>query len=125
MYRIRTLQHPRATALAILLAVSLLCAQWIGLVHRVVHDGGLQTLSRTLYSSANATGKPGTSALWSDTFHHSCAAFDAATLGAAIDSPPFVVPVLPNLHVIASWIAFRSWEAPFRCHFSSRAPPIL
>ncbi|EGF32556.1 hypothetical protein IMCC9480_2342 [Oxalobacteraceae bacterium IMCC9480] len=33
------------------------------------------------------------------------------------------IPVLPNLHALALWIAFASRSTPFTAHFLSRAPP--
>ena len=131
MHRIRphhSLNRSGNVALAILLVMALLCAQWIGLVHRVVHEGkslsAAEVVSDPEVKAANINNvKPGIDSLWNDTVHHSCAAFDAAALGATVNSTPFVVPVLPNLHVLALWIAFCSWEVPFSCHFSSRAPP--
>ena len=108
---------------------ALLCAQWVGMVHRVVHEGGslsaVEAISEQEFKAEKAgTEKSSINALWNDTVHHSCAAFDAAALGATVNGTLFVMPILPNLHVLALWIAFCSWNAPFTCHFSSRAPPL-
>ncbi|HEV2612952.1 MAG TPA: hypothetical protein VGU61_22020, partial [Noviherbaspirillum sp.] len=59
----------------------------------------------------------------SDEDAHDCPLFDAATLGASVQSPPFALVPMPGTHVLALWAAFISWQAPFSCHFSSRAPP--
>lgn len=109
-------------ALASLLVLALLLAQWSGFNHRIVHgagqgSAGYASVSRAL-SAAAATDS-------GDSLHHSCLAFDAAALAATIHSAAFAGPLLPNVHVLALWIAFASWNAPFTCHFLSRAPPAV
>ncbi|HTN66635.1 MAG TPA: hypothetical protein VL051_10690 [Burkholderiaceae bacterium] len=112
--------HPRSNhkILTSLLVLALLLAQWSGLNHRIMHGVGQGSAGYYL-----AIGPAPNSVDGSDLAHHSCVAFDAATLAAAIYSAPFAAPTLPNLHVLALWIAFASWRAPFSCHFLSRAPP--
>ncbi len=111
------ISHSKPRALAILLIVVLLVAQWIGLAHRVVHGSqgpSIRTIGKTAAAFAGQ---------WDDRVHHSCAAFEAATIGAALASVCLAVPVVPNTHVLALWVAFASWQAPHTSHFSSRAPP--
>lgn len=107
-------------ALAIVLVLALLLAQWSGFNHRVMHGGGEGSAGYSaVASSSPVSGESANSA------HHSCVAFDAAALGITIYSPPFAGPLLPNVHVLALWLAFASWSAPFSCHFLSRAPPAV
>ncbi len=119
-------------ALAIVLIVAILSAQWVGLKHRVVHSGatGFGGLSFMTAADGAVASLPSgallatiVAAKWDDQIHHSCAAFEAATLGSMLGSDCFVMPVLPNRHVLAVWIAFASWQPPFTAHFASRAPP--
>jgi hypothetical protein len=103
----------------IALVIALLFAQWLGQMHRVAHDG-LKTANTELSSStsqiSHLVAHLGDSS-------NSCAAFDAATLSAGICTASIAIPVLPNLHELALWIAFASRSAPFTAHFNSRAPP--
>lgn len=105
--------------MAILLAMALLFAQWAGLAHSIVHAGweSAPFASERADSSA-AFGKGGKD------LHHSCPAFDAATIAATIHSIPFILPILPGPRILALWIAFDSWRAPHHHHFLSRAPPL-
>ncbi|MDY7572963.1 hypothetical protein [Actimicrobium sp. CCI2.3] len=102
------------------LVVALLFAQWLGQMHRVEHNG---------VTTASASLSADTSFIFQLVAHlgdssHSCAAFDAATLSAGICTASVAIPVLPNLHALALWIAFASRSTPFTAHFHSRAPPI-
>jgi fumarate reductase subunit D len=101
------------------LVMVLLFAQWLGQMHRVAHDG-LQT--------ASVESSSGTPNVFQLVAHlgdstHSCAAFDGATLSAGICTASVAMPVIPNLHELALWIAFISRSTPFTAHFHSRAPP--
>jgi hypothetical protein len=112
---------PNAKALAWALILALLFAQWSGLSHRIVHaDGpgkaGISAAAKLFSVSASGA---------SDSTHHSCAAFDAATLALPLHNAVLAAPFLPNLHVHARWTAFASRTAPFLCHFQSRAPPAV
>ncbi|MEN3367056.1 MAG: hypothetical protein V7606_4330 [Burkholderiales bacterium] len=104
-------------AIAILLAVALLFAQWAGLSHRIDH-GDLQY---QLMQLSSATGIADDDQ--QQHVSHSCAAFDAATVGDSIHLLPFVTPLVTSAHVLALWAAFISWDAPVITHFCSRAPP--
>lgn len=106
------LPRPRA-ALAALLLVALLFAQWAGLQHRIAHAGWL-----SFQPAATAQFDGGESA------QHSCAAFDAATLADNIHTVALRTPLLTSAPVLGLWIAFASWDAPLTRYFSSRAPPL-
>ncbi|WP_395822434.1 hypothetical protein [Collimonas sp.] len=106
--------------LAPLLVLALMFSQWLGLTHSIVHaawENKQATQLTHLTSVIEKTIEGGGKA------HHSCAAFDDATLAAVIYSMPLNLPPVPGTHVMAKWQAFASWDAPFACHFLSRAPP--
>ena len=98
------------SAIAVLLALALLLAQWSGLSHRIEHAHHL---------SATAVDDTGNTHA-----HHSCISFDAAAVADTIHLPPFVAPLLTGAHMLALWAAFISWDAPLVPYFSSRAPPL-
>ena len=104
------------TRLAILLIVTLLVAQWTGVVHRIAHAKGWPANQSVSAESVQTTN-------WGDQTTHSCAAFDAAAVGSALTGPCLAIAIVPNTHVLAMWVAFASWQAPHISHFSSRAPP--
>ncbi len=104
----------RNAALALLLALALLFAQWAGLTHRIEHAQLQQAVAH-----ASLTGGADESRA-----HHSCVAFDAATVADSIHVPPFAAPLLASARVLALWTAFTSWDAPQVRHFSPRAPPL-
>ena len=101
-----------------LLVVAILFAQWVGVIHRVVHGGGLQRGA----IAAESTTVP-LLPDWINLSSHSCAELDAATLGDAMSSTVFITPILPDSVEVAQQVAFSSWTVPLLCHFSSRAPP--
>jgi hypothetical protein len=102
-------------ALAALLVVAMLFAQWLGERHRIQHAG---------WDNGNSAAAAAASAPdIDDNVSHSCAAFDAATLPHVAPGVPFIVPIVASAKVLALWVAFTSWDAPFTLHFSSRAPP--
>lgn len=119
--RPRRLQHAApAPVLALVLICAILFSQWLGLTHSIVHAAwenkqptSLTHITSVIERVIEGGGKA----------HHSCAAFDDATLAATIYSVPLNLPPLPGKHLLALWQAFASWDAPFTCHFSPRAPP--
>lgn len=126
----------RQSVFIAVLAMSLLFAQMLGFVHGIAHAGWQpgavhSLLDESLFDYGDhdevVAGTDGGTAAQSDQhahdLHHSCAAYDAATLSAGVhfDFPP--LPLLPPIRVLALWQAFASWDAPLNCHFSSRAPP--
>jgi hypothetical protein len=100
--------------IALMLAVALLFAQWTGLKHRISH-ASLQ-YQQIHASSIDDTGD--------NDAGHSCAAFDAATVGDTLHFLPFIIPLIRSAQVLALWAAFTSWDAPLTTCFSSRAPPL-
>jgi hypothetical protein len=104
------------TVIAMLVATTLLCAQWAGLAHRISH-AQLQQVHQ--YFSATSQADDG----GDSNVPHSCAAFDAATVGDTVHIGPFLAPLLASARVLALWAAFVSWDAPLIPWFSSRAPP--
>ena len=101
-----------------LLVVAILFAQWVGVVHRVVHGTG-QPRGAVSAVSTTAPLLPD----WVNFASHSCAELDAATLGAALSRAVFSMPIVPHVYEAAQPVTFSSWVAPFVCRFSSRAPP--
>ena len=119
----------RALLVAILI-VAMVNSHWQGLAHRIGHA------SRVLNGADLIAQMSGVAALALDdevsapstrydhpSANHSCLAFDAATVGACLGTSPFVIAVPPHAPVLAAWLAFISYQAPFTAHFSSRAPP--
>lgn len=99
-------------AVAMLLAIALLCAQMSGLRHAIAHAG---LPAAAMHDASHHEGGAGA--------EHSCQSVDAATLAAGIPVPCYLPALLPGSAVLALWLAFASWDAPFSLHFSSRAPP--
>lgn len=105
------------TALAVM--VALLFAQWLGFAHRISH-AQLQQMQQQ-FSAASQTDNNDDG----NSVHHSCAAFDAATVGDTVCIAPFIAPLLASAQVLALWAAFISWDVPVVPWFSSRAPPLF
>jgi hypothetical protein len=123
MLQIAELSSPacRATsrarvAIAILLAMAMLFAQWMGLNHRISHSAPQQ---QDLVGAAAPTNA-GSAA---DKLH-SCALYDAATVADLVPMPPAAGVLIASMQVLAQWAAFTSWQAPPTTCFSSRAPPL-
>jgi hypothetical protein len=100
--------------LAVLLVLVILCAQWAGFAHRISHASLQQQTSVSGIEKNVGLEK---------SVEHSCQLFDATALAAVLHTPPYSSVALPGVQVLALWSAFASWDAPFICHFSSRAPP--
>jgi len=116
------------TWLALLLVTSLLYAQSLGFLHSIAHAGWPETSSSSYTAQRDAAlfdydDRTDDSLSGQSHHHHSCAAFDEATLAASVHIAVVTLAVMPGKHVLALWQAFSSWDAPFVCHFSSRAPP--
>ena len=115
----KNLVHTRVVVLNLLLVLSLLFTQWLGISHAIFHAS-----QNSVVSVANVAPVVG------DTFDHQksssfCSLFDAAALGIAVHATPCTVPAFftPTQHEQSS---FRlSWIQPFSVYFSSRAPPQL
>ncbi|MBO9538855.1 hypothetical protein [Herbaspirillum sp.] len=132
------LRFTRRSAFIALLAVSLLFAQAMGFLHGIAHAGWPGGAVHSLideslfdegdehpqYPQFASTASGGQEqAVHGGDAHHSCAAYDAATLSAGVHFDFPLPPLLPPARMLALWQAFASWDAPFVCHFSPRAPP--
>lgn len=100
------------------LAMLLLFAQWMGFKHGIEHAdliGGNHAVfqsAKTSGASDDAGGKG-----------HSCKLYDSATLSDSAPLPIILPVVRTGILIAAQWASDISWDAPTRCHFSSRAPP--
>lgn len=92
--------------------LALLFAQWAGVQHRIAHAGLMHEHASSTHIDDDRNAD------------HSCAAFDAATIGDSIHVSPFASPLITSAQVLALWAAFISWDAPLIAYFSSRAPPL-
>ena len=115
------------SSLVLLMLCCLMAAQWLGLGHRIAHAGlqlaGSSAQAAHVIKAARVAADGAAEAERYTDPLHSCAAFDDPTLPAALATPPYMPPVLPGAAVLALWTAYASWQQPFHCHFSSRAPP--
>jgi hypothetical protein len=110
----RATSHATSLASTLLLSLVLICAQWLGMHHRIAHGLHLQA-NGAVSSQFKSSGKVD--------LNHSCALFDAAAAGDLLVLPPCGVPLLADAehpHFSAAW---SSWDAPHLPYFSSRAPP--
>lgn len=125
----------RSQIFVTLLVMSLLFAQALGLVHAIAHANWQGSSVHSLVNEAlfdeprEATvahhaddGSDHVSAHGAE-HHHSCEAYDGATLAAMMHFDFPALPLLPPIRVLALWQAFASWDAPVNCPFLSRAPP--
>ncbi|WP_334190033.1 hypothetical protein [Noviherbaspirillum sp.] len=109
------MRRPSANSHRVLFAIlvaALVCAQWLGLQHRIAHAG----------LSGNVAHAPGQA--HDPDITHSCALFDAAATADTLHVPPYIAPLMNSSEVLARWAAFISWDPPVALSFSSRAPPI-
>lgn len=104
------LRRPPSFLTAALLAVALLIAQGLGGLHRVAHAGMQFTQSIAPVSD-------------DDSLPHSCAAFDAATLGDVFHTPLTEVACPSEVDGLPYDTFSTSWTALTACPFHSRAPP--
>ena len=103
----------RSAAFAALLTLCLLFAQALGFAHAYAHAGGAHEAATSQQSSDQL-------------FHHaktSCAAFDAATLGAGLHTAAFDMPAMVACKLVPSIPAAEDRALQTRTHFNSRAPP--
>ncbi|WP_112990744.1 hypothetical protein [Herminiimonas fonticola] len=121
---------PAATRLcfAALLVIAVLFAQWMGLQHRIVHadridnQHAVRTVSQTSFAST-FDSTPDSTTEYAGDKSHSCTLFDGMALADSAPALPFIPLLQTSVQVLALWAAHASWDAPFLCHFSSRAPP--
>lgn len=113
--------RPRSSAaIALWIVLCLLFAQWLGFAHAISHAGTKPEITSNQFATADKTFF---------VFDHqkassSCAALDAATLGASLHSAP-ALPLLLTLPPTNIDCALHNpWQQPFIALFSSRAPPL-
>lgn len=99
-----------------LLALALLCTQWLGLSHRIEH-----AWLPAQQAAGGSTGAQNDG--YGHALAHACELFDAAALGAALHIAPARTALLPGTEILAPKLAFTSWAAPFLRHYATRAPP--
>lgn len=105
-------------AMGVLLALSLLASQVLGVIHRIDHAGivpGVSWSGATLqvdgHEDSHGSG-------------HSCVLFDAASLADTFDVPP-PAHSMPTAAGIATGLPdFASQPRRTACPFFSRAPPV-
>ncbi|MFJ7567291.1 hypothetical protein ACIQW9_10070 [Herminiimonas sp. NPDC097707] len=121
---------PSATRLcfAALLVVAVLFAQWMGLRHRIDHADRTDRQHAMQAIGAASAASSSSSTLESAVEYageklHSCTLFDGMALADSAPALPFIPLLQTSVQVLALWAAHASWDAPFLCHFSSRAPP--
>lgn len=120
MIRPPAIMRRRLAPSALLLVVTLLFAQWLGLAHRIEHGRPAEVTQQV---QVNLPALQGDSAGYDKALEHNCALFDGAALASVLHSPTVSLAILPGAKVLALWTAFASWDAPVLLHFSSRAPP--
>lgn len=114
----RQLQQQIRLYTAVLLVCAVLFAQWVGLAHRIEHSAfGQDDIVLGILKS------DGKGAL-EKSVSHSCKAFDAAALGAALLSTTSTFALLTYAQVRETIAPDSSWKAVFFSHFHSRAPPL-
>lgn len=102
-------------ARVLLLAAALLCAQWVGMLHRIEHasgQGDLQVHGQSDRSPANQSS-----------LSHSCVVFDGAYLADLLPTALVGVLAAHRVHVLPPAANFASWQGLFFGHFQPRAPP--
>ena len=100
------------------LVLCLLFSQWLGYAHAINH-AGLQTESLVnQHSSISYTGS-----FDHKQASHSCASFDAGTLGASLTVPFYDSHVIAPKTISIVTKHFSGWQQLVNAPFSSRAPP--
>jgi hypothetical protein len=114
MIHTATRRNPQRAFTAVLLVLSLLQAQWLGLTHSIAHSG---------VTSAQTESVSGWEPIEHTQSAAHCAAFDAATLGASLHNSGLVI--LPVVRCSAAVeLPIRGGIARLTArHFNSRAPP--
>ncbi|MES2934860.1 MAG: hypothetical protein V4805_15385 [Pseudomonadota bacterium] len=113
---------------AALLVVAVLFAQWMGLRHRIEHANridsqhAMQTVGQ-ISSASISDSITDAGVEYAGDKSHSCTLFDGMALTDSAPALPFIPLLQTSVQVLALWAAHASWDAPFLCHFSSRAPP--
>jgi hypothetical protein len=113
----------RQCILTSVLTLALLFVQTLGLLHGVAHAGNAPASHGLQIAQLAPAGSfaPDSSLFDGE---HSCASFEAATLGAAVHVKAFIALLPINASLPAGTPLPVSRDALTRCHFESRAPPI-
>ena len=120
------MHHPRSsrssaaplssrTAQALLLAVALLLAQWVGMLHRIEHAGG--------HLTPQAQSRLGSAHSSSPSVAHSCVVFDGAYLADLLPTNVVDFVAAGTAHVLPPASVFAFWHGLATRHFQPRAPP--
>ena len=108
-------RNPQRAFTAVLLVLSLLMAQWLGLTHSIAHSG---------VASAQTASTPGWEPIEHTQTAAHCAAFDAATLGASLHTGDLaILPVVRCSTAVELPVRGGIARLTTR-HFNSRAPPL-
>ena len=99
----------------LLLAAALLCAQWVGVLHRIDHASGRGDLQAHGQSDRSPTSQSSLS--------HSCVVFDGAYLADLLPTALVGVLAAHVVHALPPAADFASWHGLFFGHFQPRAPP--
>ena len=110
-----------SVAITIWIVMCLLFAQWLGFAHAISHAGGKPEITSNQLVAADKA---------SLAFDHqkaskSCAALDAATLGAGLHSAPVLSLLLTLSPTRVDCAVLNPWQQSFIALFSSRAPPLF
>lgn len=102
-------------ARVLVLAAALLCAQWVGMLHRIDHAGGQAHLQ--------AHGPSDGSQASPSSLSHSCVVFDGAYLADWLPTALVGFLAVHRVDVLPCATGFASWQGLFFGHFQPRAPP--
>ena len=110
-----------SAAIAIWIVVCLLFAQWLGFAHAISHAGAKPEIT------SNQVVAPDKASFVFDhqKASNSCAALDAATLGASLHSVPVLAILLTLSPTRVDCAVLNPWQQSFLALFSSRAPPLF
>lgn len=107
----------RATTVAFVLAMALLCAQWVGMLHRIDHASGQGDPQLHAQTEGGLSGKS------SSSISHSCVVFDGAYLADLLPTALVAIASARTAQGLPPGADFASWQGLFFSHFLSRAPP--
>ncbi len=113
---------PRAL-LGALLVLCLLLSQWLGYAHAIAHLHGQANVVSHVQGEPPAGSGAGSVLFEHQKASGSCAALDAATLGAGLCGDGLALSALRAPQVPAPDFQHQPWRAAFTPLFSSRAPP--
>lgn len=128
-YSLQSLRGQLARYVLVLLLPALIFAQWVGLAHRIAHTGwDNATHVRSIQLTKGALSAAENAPFFGEiegTKQHSCAAFDAITLGQCIHSTALLPVIFTTDAVVTTDLSIQQWHAIVELAFSSRAPPLV